>query len=211
MTYMEQTEMYLCGARRFGYKNRHFLHIDGMSARRSRKPHSEFQCVEEVVFQMEIEQREDILLLEQKIREFLQCESLSECRFIHSAPYKQMIMSILLRLNKVISFEEETRLHFGNNNSMVLFMHNNAKTVEIIKKSIESILDYTVAKMETEEALSFQNEPQDGIEHIETRYVDHKKRKYPRKNQEETFVANLVHNKKKTNLKISCISPLLCP
>lgn len=168
-----------------------------MSARRSRKAQSELRCVEEVLFQMEIEQREDILILEQKIREYLHCESLSECRFIQSAPYKQMIMSLLLRLNKVISFEEETRLYFGNNNIMVLFMHNNAKTVEIIKKSIESILEYTVAEMETEEALSFQNEHQNGIEHIEARYVDHKKRKYPRKNQEETFVAQLVHNKNK--------------
>lgn len=182
--------------------------IEKTASKRSRKPHHSFmEEEEEVLFQIEIEHKNDIFLLENKIRELLHCESVSECGFIHSTPYKQMIMSLLLRLNRVISFEEELRLYFGNNGAMVLCMRSNAQTVEIFKKNIDSILDYTIAKVEIEEASSFQKNHHQGgdtaygIENIETKHVDHKKRKYPRKNQEETFVAHFIHNKKAPALK----------
>ncbi len=131
------------------------------------------------VFKIEIDNQGDIIILENKIRHLLHCESTTECGFLQSAPYKQMIMSILLRLNHVLSFDEEIKLFFGYN-TMVLIMHTNAKTVEIQKKNSNQV----IVMLDEDE------DPNPDYLHI-----DQRRRKYPRKNQEEAFVAKFVHSR----------------
>ena len=131
------------------------------------------------LFKIDIDNQIDIITLENKIRHYLHCESATVCGFLQSAPYKQMVMSILLRLNHVLSFDEEIRLFFGYN-TMVLIMHTNAKTVEIKKKELAQVIIMA-------------DEGED--ENPDYVHIDQRRRKYPRKNQEEAFVAKYVHSR----------------
>ena len=149
----------------------------------------------EIIYETEINEKTDIIALENKIRDLLQCESASECKFIRSAPYKQVVISLLLKMNKVISFDEETKLYFGCNNMLSLFMHSDAKTIQITKKDINRVCSETISLMEEEEHEA-PNEVENGMESIEAKNLDHhKRRKYPRKNQEETFVSKFIQNR----------------
>ncbi len=157
---------------------------------------------EHTLFKIEIQNRSDILILENHIRQFLQCESLSECNLIKTTPYKQMIMSLLLKLNKIITFDEECKIYFGSN-TMLLFMHSDAKTIEIRKKDIVATIDdedEEYQKLDNDE----NNRPLEDIV-FDHRLNDQRKRKYPRKHQEESFVAEFIHN------RLSSTKPTLLP
>jgi hypothetical protein len=86
-----------------------------------------------LLFTKEIKNSQDILVVESKIRELLQCESCFSCSFLQSAPYKKLVNNVLLYLNGILSSEEEIRLNFGSN-SMTLVMKDDMKTIEIVKK-----------------------------------------------------------------------------
>ena len=120
------------------------------------------------LFILEIKNKSDIIVLENKIRELLQCESYLGCSFIQSAPYKRMITTLLLQLNGIISFDEEIRLYFGSN-SMILVMRNDLKTIEILKKDVH--------------LLCYDDCGED------------RKRKIPRRSKEESFVAKIMHKR----------------
>lgn len=170
------------------------------------------------LFKIEIQNKNDILILERQIRQLLQCETLSECNFIKTTPYKQMMMSILLKLNNVISFDEECKIYFGSN-TLLLFMHSDAKTVEIKKKDLDQIVTdiLNVVTIEEEEEEEYQklnnNNGKEGNVSLEDIVFDHRlndqrKRKYPRKNQEESFVAKFIHNRFSSSASKAPLLPL---
>jgi hypothetical protein len=118
--------------------------------------------MEERLFKKVVNSNKDVLIIENKIRELLQCESCSCCSFLQSTPYKQIVMMLLLHLNGIISFEEEKRLTFGSN-SMILVMNSDIKTVEILKKDSHVELD-----------------------------EGRRKRKYHRQSKEDSFIENII-------------------
>ena len=138
--------------------------------------------------------KNDILMLEKQIRQLLQCECLSECNIIKTTPYKQMIISVLLKMNHIISFDAECKIYFGSN-TMLLFMHSDAKTIEIKKKDTEKIV---TLEDEDDEFQKLNND--ENIRPVEDIVYDHRlndqrKRKYPRKHQEDSFVAQFIHER----------------
>jgi len=80
------------------------------------------------LMRLEINTYEDILRLEARIRELLRCEG-KQCAFLQSLPYKSLHMSLLLRLNRVISHDAERQIPMGN--GLVLSLNSGASAVEI--------------------------------------------------------------------------------
>lgn len=61
---------------------------------------------------MSIRTHSDILELECHIRRVLLCEG-AQCSFLQSVPYKNLLLSILLRMNNVVTHDEEQRVSMG--------------------------------------------------------------------------------------------------
>ncbi len=84
---------------------------------------------------------------------------------------------------------------------MLLCMHSDAKTVEIKKKDIDKIVTTTTIEDEDDDE---DNRPLEDIV-FDHRLNDQRRRKYPRKNQEESFVANFIHE------RLSSTKPTILP
>ncbi len=108
----------------------------------------------------------------------MQCENPGGCSIMQTAPYKRMMTALLLRLNGVISFEEEIKIYLGHN-AMSIVMKNDAKTVEIRSREnrIPEHTDETAARTD----LSFP--------------IERKRRKYAKQRQEDLFVSNYLSRK----------------
>ena len=76
---------------------------------------------------IEIRQHADIERLEVCIKQLLQCEG-QHCSFLHSMPYKMLHMSLLLKLNGVITQDAAVTLH---HNGLNITMHPSADVVEL--------------------------------------------------------------------------------
>ena len=120
----------------------------------------------------EIKSNTDIILLENKIRELLQCESNHYCTFLQSTPYKEIVILLLLQINEIISSSEEIRLNFGSN-TMTFVMHSDAKTTEILSNDFEGV---------------FEEEEED----VQCK----RKRKYTRQRKEDSFISKITNRKK---------------
>lgn len=135
------------------------------------------------MFRIDIESEKDIIVLEKKIRALIQCENPGGCSIMQTAPYKRMITSLLLRLNGVISFEEEIKVYLGYN-SMFIVMLSNAKTVEIRSKEYDSIVEECTA-----------DEPSSASNTNPYLPVERKRRKYAKQRQEDSFVSNFLNKR----------------
>lgn len=142
------------------------------------------------IFQLEMEKPEDILTLENKIRQLLQCESVGGCNILQSAPYKRLINAVLLRMNNIISFEEQITIHLGFS-GMSLVMLNDAKTVEIRNRLDTNEMEACIKRPKRDDdSVKQQQHPQ------QTDNADGKrKRKYSRQKQEDVFVSKYLCSK----------------
>ena len=159
-----------------------------------------------VIFRIEVSTKEDIMAVENTIRKLLHCESSSECSVLQTASYKKMTMALLLRMNRVISFEEEIKLYFGCN-TMSLVMLNDAKTVEIRNHSPNLFLDMDDLephpKLAANHNKNNNNQNDKSIVHDITPNEGRgggdikvrKRRKYPRQKQEDCFVSKYLHHR----------------
>lgn len=139
-----------------------------------------------VLFQLEMNTQEDIIRLESKIRQLLQCESAGGCNILQTAPYKRLITALLLRMNNIISFEERITIYLGFND-MSLVMQNDAKTVEIRSRmpSHPSEIEMKRPRIEETEKQQVEAMPVEGK----------RRRKYSRQKQEDCFVSKFLLHK----------------
>ena len=136
-----------------------------------------------------MEKPEDILTLESKIRHLLQCESVGGCNILQTAPYKRLINAVLLRMNNIISFEEQITIHLGFA-GMSLIMRNDAKTVEIRNRFDTNEMEACIKRPKREDDSVKEQQQQ------QTDYADGKrKRKYSRQKQEDLFVSKYLFSK----------------
>ena len=77
----------------------------------------------------EIRSYEDIVWFENQIKTMLKCEG-QNCSFLQSSEYKKLHMTLLLKLNHVISFDAPMHICMGG--GLSLRMHACASVVEII-------------------------------------------------------------------------------
>lgn len=154
-----------------------------------------------VIFKIEVSRKEDIIAVENMIRKLLHCESSSECSVLQTASYKKMMMALLLRMNHVISFEEEIKLYFGCN-TMSLVMLNDAKNIEIRNHSPNLFLDMDdleahpkIAAPNNKKNKGIVNDTSSFEAHISGDIKVRKKRKYPRQKQEDCFVSQYMHHR----------------
>ena len=81
----------------------------------------------------------DILGLEQRIRALLRCQT-AACPLLQTAPYQAMKHSLLLRLNNVLTHDEDM-LVFLPDTQLVLHMTQNASVVHIREASTVVVED----------------------------------------------------------------------
>jgi len=78
---------------------------------------------------IEIKEYCDIRRVENHIREVMQCQG-QHCSFLQSMPYKNIQITLLLKLNRVISHDVAQHVHMGN--GRFLHMHPCASVIEIV-------------------------------------------------------------------------------